>query len=268
MNRQAQNKETTLNLQSNILLIVLFIFSAPAFSTDLQGQLDAEVNQFITELEQAEGSDLVDISNRITSSGLSDKRLFDNVKNIILTKHIDIMSKSKNEELVIRQVVALLRTLASSGNYEYSSTLERLVLESSNRSIRNRAKHVMNKIGFYQQRNQLMQNLEGHSNSQSLHTTRILNLLESDDLIMNRFAAEEIFRAGSAAPVVQEWIATRLKRDLHNAESKLHIDTLAWYCKVLGLVNKPKYSGFLKEIVKDKSVDSKIRKHTKKILKS
>ncbi|MGB0495923.1 MAG: hypothetical protein ACPGJI_06175, partial [Kangiellaceae bacterium] len=131
----------------------------------------------------------------------------------------------------------------------------------------NRAKHLLRKVSFYNKKNNLMNNFDDHPEGQSLQSTRLLNLLKSNDLIMSRFAAEEIVRARSADDVVQEWIANRLKEQVRNDGSDLQIDTLAWYCKVLGTVNRDKYLDFLTEIAKDRSIDSKIRRHTKKILK-
>ncbi len=251
-------------------LILLFALGFPVagFSEDMQVLLQQELDAYIEEINSADDGNLAAVGSRITSSGLSDKRLFDNVQAILISKHEAQLTTAKKDDVVINEVVVLLRTIASSGDAAYMSTLDRILQESKNRAIRNRAKHMMGKVGFYNERNQLMQNMETHAEGQSLHSTRILNLLKSDNLIMSRFAAEELVRQGSAEPVVQEWIADRLQQDVRLDSSKLKIDTLAWYCKVLGTVNKEKYYDFLTEIANDRSIHSKIRKHTKKILKS
>ncbi|MGH1372269.1 MAG: hypothetical protein ACRBBW_09560 [Cellvibrionaceae bacterium] len=206
-----------------------------------------------------------DLGNRLEGSGLNDERLFLTVKTLLLEKHQRQMAGAKKDKVLIHQIVTLLRTLASSGDYQYIQKLQKILEESDNR---NRAKHVTQKIGFYLSRNQIMQDMSAHQDGQSLHSTRLLNLLNDNNYIMKRYAAEVIVRQKAAEPVVQELIASQLEEKVRQGGTKLEIDTLAWYCKVLGTVNKEKYRGMLVSISTDKSISSKIRRHTKKILKS
>lgn len=255
-------------LRSTLLFMALFILPRFALATNIEVLLQQEVNGYIQQLESSQGNELAQVGNRIESSGLSDERLFSVVNRILQDKHQQQMLDSTKDKVLIHQVVTLLRTLASSGDYQYLSSIRKILGESDNRAIRNRAKHVTKKVNFYASRNGIMQNMESHKESQSLHSTRLLNLLNHHDLIMRRFAAEVIVRQGSAEESVQQLIANRVKENIHKEDSKLQIDTLAWYCKVLGTVNKDKYFDLLTKISKDKSISSKIRRHTKKVLKS
>jgi len=257
-----------MKIKATLLLLLTMLFPITGFSADMQSLLQQELDGYITELKNANNGGLADVGSRITSSGLSDKRLFDNVRDVLLSKHQAQLTRERSNKVVINEVVVLLRTLTSSGDASYMSIVNQILEESSNRAIRNRAKHMQKKIGFYNDRNRVMQDMSSHVEGQSLHTTRLLNLLKSDNLIMSRFGAEEIVRQGSADPVIQEWVANRLQEKVRKGGDKLQIDTLAWYCKVLGTVNKPKYFDFLTGIAEDKEVASKIRRHAKKILKS
>lgn len=257
-----------MTLRAAFLLMIFFIFPLSTFAVETDKQLQQEIDQYIQELNNAKGNELADVGNRLEGSGLSDERLFGTVKTLLVEKHQQQMTGSNKDKVVIHQVVTLLRTLASSGDYQYIQTLQRILEESDNRAIRNRAKHVTKKIGFYSSRNTIMQNMSTHRDNQSLHSTRLMNLLNNDNYIMRRYAAEVIVRQKSAEPVVQELIAKQLEENLHLNNTKLKIDTLAWYCKALGTVNKEKYFDMLTSISTDKSISSKIRKHTKKILKS
>jgi hypothetical protein len=254
------------------LMLVFWMIPTTGFSADLhvllQRQLQQEVDQYITELNESKGNALAEVADRISGSGLSDSQLFDTVNALLISKHEANMTVAAKDKAVIHQIGALLRTLASSGNPGYASTLESVLHESKNRAIRNRAKHVLAKIDFYHNRNLLMQNMENHRENQSLHATRILNLLQSDDLTMSRFAAEEIVRQGSAETAIQDWLAERVQQQVRQTSSNLEVDTVAWYCKVLGTVNKAKYADMLTKISHDKSVDPKIRRHIKKILRT
>ena len=129
--------------------------------------------------------------------------LFEKVKAKLIERHKENLLNEK-DELIIHHVVNLLRTYASSGRPESYTTLNQILRESENRAIRNRAKHLMSKLDFYRQKNEIMSNLKNHKKGQSLHTTRLINLLNHHDLIMNRFAAEEIVREGVAEEEIQE----------------------------------------------------------------
>jgi hypothetical protein len=257
-----------MNLRKILLFLGALLIPIFTHAESLETLLQQELDGYIQLLNDAEGEALADAANQITSSGLSDQRLFDTVKHKLISKHQEQMADTSKNKVIVHQVVTMLRTLASSGDSQYYPTLDNIQQESKNRAIRNRAKHVKNKISFYHDRNRLMQDMQNHIAGQSLHSTRLLNLLNNSSLVMNRFAAEEIVRKGSAEPVIQDWIYDRLQKQIHQPKDKLHIDTLAWYCKVLGTVNKEKYTEFLTDITKDKTINAKIRKHAKKILKS
>ena len=251
----------------NVILALFVLISPASFAADIKSLLNEEIESYITDLEGAEGESLISVASRITRSGLTDPRLFDKVNDILLDKHRLQMTTAREDEIVVHQIVNLLRTLASTGRSEYSSTLRLILGESKNRAVRNRAKHLLSKRMFYQDKNRIMNQLENHKEGQTLHSTRLINLLNNKSLIMNRFAAEEIVREGAAEEAVQELIAERLEQEVRLDGSKLQTDTLAWYAKVLGTVNREKYLEFLTGISKDKSVEYHIRRHTKRILK-
>ncbi|GLR70812.1 hypothetical protein [Agaribacter marinus] len=257
-----------MNVRVALAFVVCILVSSPSWALDLTLPLQQELDAYIEGLNNKTGNELAEHLGKITSSGLSDDTLFDNVRALLNSKHQALMGIASKDKIIIHQVVTMLRTLASSGNKEYVSTLTKVMSESKNRAVRNRAKHVITKIDFYRDRNKIMQDLSQHVDGQSLHTTRILNLLKHENLIMSRFAAEELVREGKADTVVQEWLAQRLASRVHQLDDKLEIDTFAWYAKVLGTVNKAKYADLLKGLINDKSVDYKIRRHAKKILKS
>ncbi|WP_444882957.1 hypothetical protein [Microbulbifer sp. PSTR4-B] len=248
------------------IFFIFFVSPLTGLAKDIQSLLNQEIDSFIAELKGEDNFVLTKTANRITGSGLSDERLFDAAEQVLLEKHQANMTVAQRDEKVISEIVNLLRTLSSSGNTKYSPTINKIMRESGNRAIRNRAKHVLTKFSFYQKRNALMQNMEGHVATNSLHTTRLLNLLNSNDMIMQRFAAEEVVRDGAAETVIQEWFYRAVEKDVRQPVDKLHIDTLAWYCKALGTVNKSEYKEFLSSIADDRNVHRKIRRHVKKIL--
>ncbi|MFT2092407.1 hypothetical protein [Paraglaciecola sp. 2405UD69-4] len=257
-----------MNLRSFAFAILLSLFSTTLLADDLTSRQTQEIDSYISKLINAEDDELYDLANTIRFSGLSDKRLFEKVAEILKKKHQQLLEIKKPDDQSVNQVKILIMALASSGNSEYWVTLNSILEASSNRNVRNRAHESMKNISFYQKRNTIMQNYDSLLENQSLQTKRTLNLLQSDDRKMSRYGAEDIHRIGSTDASVLEWMAAQLELQAHHAENKLHVDMLAWYCKALAKVDKEKYSPLLNKIIKDKSIHSKIRKHAKKALKA
>jgi len=249
-----------------LLLLICFVVANSAYAQPLQEQIKAEGDYYIQALSQSSGADLDSLANKISGSGLNDVRVFKAVQAKLLQLHQALLAAGSRDKVLGRNVNTLLRALASSGDSQYQASLQKVLDEAKSRGVRNRAKHALNKLSFYRERNQIMQDMSKHKAGQSLFTTRLLNLLNSADLRMSRFAAEEITRQGSAEQTVQAWLAQSLEAKAFKPQDKLQADTLAWYAKALGTVNKAQYHALLTKIANDESVDIKIRKHTKKIL--
>jgi hypothetical protein len=253
-------------IMAKLLLVPLLMFPLYGFGYNLNRLQALEIDLFMEEITSSDHNKVTQTANKISASGLGDRRLFDVIEKVLLDYHKKQMSESEDESLV-PPMIALIRAMASSGDFRYTPTLQRILDESKSRATRNRSKHVITKISWYSQRNRVMQDMKNHRPERSLQSTRFINLLTHHDLIFRRYAAEEINRLGGADEAVLELMAADLQQGVHEDKGKLHIDVMAWYCRTLGKVAKLEYQDLIDKLIEDKSVHKKVRRHCKKALK-
>lgn len=232
---------------------------------DLEELHRAEVDHYIGALNTTDLNQIAVTADLISGSGVSAPQLFDVVNNDILEFHQQQLQDSRNKPLA-KAMDSLLRALASSGDSSYTTTFNKVLNESKSRMSRNRAKQGLSKVSWYKSRNQIMQEMNNHQPGQTLESTRFLNLLSDNSPIYNRYAAEELYRRGSAEPVVLKKIAANLQRDRDKNLDGVELDAAAWYCRVLGKLGKEDYRGLIESLASDSSAHKKLRKHCKKSL--
>lgn len=164
-------------------------------------------------------------------------------------------------------MVALLRALSASGDTYYTASIRKISDETKSVASENRAKHSLSKISWYAIRNKLMQDMNNHKEGQSYISTRYINLLNHPKLNIKRYAAEELYRLGSAEDAVVDKLWSGLDTKLGGGKpSPLKTDTLAWYCRAIVKLAKENYRDRIQDIIADRSINAKIRKHCKKEL--
>ena len=249
----------------HLVLFVITMLSGMAFSEGISNPFMEEIDAYKAGINSESYGTITRTAKQISASGLTNTSLFDNIEKVLLDFHQKQIASSKDESLV-NPAIALMRALGSSGNDKYAVTLNMILDESPSRASRNRAKHVLGKIPWYRRRNAIMQDLANHNPDQSLQSTRFINLLTSGDYIFQRYAAEEIYRMGNAEPVVMELMASDLKKGASGEQGKLHVDTMAWYCRVLAKVARTEYHNFIQGLADDKNTHRKIKRHCRKEL--
>ncbi|MBQ0712027.1 MAG: hypothetical protein KBT53_03610 [Porticoccus sp.] len=248
-----------------IILLATLLTPLVGLGEDVDQLLTAEIDQYISGL-QSDNINTVEITaNKISASGLSDSRLFVEVEQAIDKYHKKQMITPKDEAWV-PVMTSLLRALGSSGDNKYISVLNRIVDESSSRGTRNRAVRAATKVSWYAKRNRIMQDMKNHQPGTSLITTRYLNLFTYSDQIMNRYAAEEIYRLDEADEILLGKVMSDLNKGATQDLGGHHADVMAWYCRVLGKLAKDKYGEDIQRLIDNKSVHKKIRKHCRKEL--
>lgn len=248
------------------LVVLCLMILAPFVRSDMiADQLEFEIDGYIHELQSKNLSMVSTAADKVSASGLSDKRLFEEVQKVLLEVH-QRQLQTPSDKSLSPPVISLLRALASSGDFHYTAAINRLRHESKSRSARNRAKHVLGKMSWYSQRNKIMQDMSTHRKAQSLLSTRYLNMLNYSDLNMNRYAAEELYRLGAAEGVVTDQIWSDFQKGVREDKGKLHVDVMAWYCRVSVKLARESYRAEIEQLIDDKSVNAKIRRHCEKEL--
>ena len=246
-----------------IAVMAISMLVATVWAQDVDSLIQQEIESYITGLQSSNLSQVASTAEKVSGSGINDDRLYKVVAEQLDKYHQQQLTNPKNESLV-PVMKGLIRALASSGKYEYRFTLDRILSESKSRVSRRLAKHVGPKMLWYKQRNEIMGDMAGHVEGQSLFVTRFLNLLTHQDQTFNRYGYEELYRQGEADKVLTDYMMDKLEADSRSASGGVQIDILAWYCRTVIKLDKPGYSLRVQALVDDKSVHKKLRKHCDK----
>lgn len=252
-----------------LLLILLFAFfgvvyaqeSQVSVGQDLSSRLQAEADGYIEQITTLRGQPLIDTADLITGSGLSNAELYSAVEakiNILSAQH----SAEPRRQLVAEELSAVLRTLASI-NPKSERVINNLIATSTSRGVRNRGLRLLPKLYWFSERNNLMQKPDFYVPGQDLMTHRYLNLIESNDPRNSRWAAEEIDRRGSAEQVVYERMAEIVEQEYLNVKNDIHLDSLAWFCKLLAKYDTQNSATLLNTIRANPRSHKKLRKYAK-----
>jgi len=247
---------------NSFLCSMLFILSygvqAQAATSDLQSRLQLELDTYKQEIETLRGQSLIKSADLITGSGLSDPALYAVVEaktKSLITEH----EAKPKDDVVAEELNAMIRALGSMSK-DSRDLIIGLVESSSSRGIRNRAHRLHPKLDWFAQRNAIMQKADTYQPGQDLMTHRYLNLLADSDYTFGRWALEELDRRGGAEPIVYKKMGEILARDKSAIKNAVHLDYLAWICKLLSRYDATNSAELLKSIQNDPSSDKNFKK--------
>ncbi len=223
----------------------------------------AEVAGYIERVNSQRGEALMTTADLITGSGTVSYTLYAVVEAKILELDEQLHERTGRKLEAANALSKLIRSLAALSP-ESEVLLEDMWHNSKSRRVRNRAKSlVLQRLGWYQRRNEIMQNADSYQPGQALMTHRYLNLLAHDDITYGRWAAEEIARRDGAETAVYDEMANILKSRPRVKLEKLAMDTYSWYCKTLRKYGEGDYSDVLAEIAAAPDTESKMQRHCK-----
>ncbi len=238
--------------------LMLCCVCTQAATSDLPARLQAEIDNFKTEIESLRGQQLIGSADRLTGAGISDPSLY----TVVETKTKSLINEhaeKPKDKLVAEELNAMIRALGSMSTKSRDLIIG-LVEGSSSRGIRNRAHRLHPKLDWFASRNVIMQKPDFYQPGQDLMTHRYLNLLASDDASMGRWGLEELDRHGGAEPVVYEKMREILSQQKNTIKNDIHLDYLAWICKLLSKYDAANSAELLKSIQNDPTDDKNVRK--------
>lgn len=231
---------------------------AQTATSDLQSRLQAELDTYKQEIETLRGEPLIKSADLITGSGLSDPALYavvDARTKLLISQH----HAAPKDDGVARELNAMIRALGSM-NPNSRELIVDLVENSHSRGVRERAHRLHPRLDWFVRRNTIMQKADNYQSGQDLMTHRYLNLLTDDDYAMGRWGLEELDRRGGAEPIVYKKMGEILMQGKSAIKSPLHLDYLAWICKLLSRYDATNSAELLKSIQSDPSKDKNMKK--------
>lgn len=233
-------------------------------ASDLPARLQIEIDSFKKEIETLRGPALIGSADRLTGTGLSDPAL----SAVVETKTKLLMSEhasNPKDKTIAEELSTLIRTLGSM-NPNSRDVFAGLVETSKSRGVRERALRLPAQLDWYARRNSIMQKPDFYQPGQDLMSHRYLNLLASGDSTMARWGMEELDRRRGAEQVVYVKMREILTQEKESIKDAVHLDYLAWICKLLGRYDAANSAELLKSIQNDPRNDKffkKLKKYAK-----
>lgn len=98
------------------------------------------------------------------------------------------------------------------------------------------------------------------------HVVKYIKMLRSGDPRQQRYAAKKMIRSSLYHPRLLEIVNQELLKGYQsNMDDRLHVDTMAWLCKVLGTSGERRYSATLQKVAAETS-NRKLRKYAERSL--
>ncbi len=245
-----------------LFLTFLIVFFTKNVFADLNSLVEAEIEMFKDGIQNKFGHELIDLADLLTGTGLTDEKLFRLVEERTKSEYSAHLF-SPRDKYVARNLNALVRAYASFGREESRDFIVDLVDTSNSRGVRNRAHRLHPKLDWFKQRNKLMQNRNYYKEGQDLMTHRYMSLVKSSDSRMRRWAAEEIKRRGGTEQIVYLAMGEILKEEGKNIRSNVHLDALAWFCRILAKYDTENHKELLLAIQKDSGYHKKLQKYAR-----
>jgi hypothetical protein len=188
--------------------------------------------------------------------GLSDPRLFDFIEQKLLQEYMQARMTRPDQIRVGHYV----RALGFSGQPKYVPTLRKVQGEFVYQRL---ARVAQEDIPDYQRWNPIISDRAHFDPRYSDDVNRLLNMLRSDDLQLQRLAAKRVF-FGTHDPVVLDLLEKDLRASYARVEHG-NEDALSWMIKALGHADPQKYEPLFQEILSS-SRDHKLRDYARRAL--
>jgi len=194
--------------------------------------------------------------------GLSDERVYEPLAELILA---DMMTTDKT---TVKQLTYYIKGLSFSGNERYGAVLKKVVNEASNRHLIKHSLKALGRIEDHVKWNPVISSALDKAGAGENDRQRVKNMLSSNMTDLQRVGAKRVYYAFEGDPELLGQVKALLLAGYKNTEKdKIHIDLMAWLCKVLGASGDVAYTEVLQEVA-DNAGQKKVRKHAKKALRS
>lgn len=242
-----------------ILLFVAFVGLTVATAGFAQQDRSEEVRKLKAGIESPSLAQRVNAAKIISRSGIQDQELYARIAAIIKDGYVREPEKNHTEEMSW-----MCKALAASGDPQYRELLEEVAKNAQSSKLRSYAEQSAELIDEYAQRSQIINATDYWDMELSQEENRLVNMLKSDNLRLQKDAAKTVVRKVGVHNKVFDVISESLQKMFNdfNTESE-YVDTMAWMCNALAVSGDVKYIEILDRII-DNSEDSKLKRYASK----
>jgi hypothetical protein len=220
-----------------VLAAAFSILAGPA----LAASPEEDVQRFIAIFQQSDATAQNRAVEDLAWMGLSDLRLFDPIEQRILAEERAARESRAEKDRIARY----MRALGFSGRPKYRSTLNRFTLDQVYMRY---ADQAIKDLPYYQRWNPIISARADWDPNLSDEANRVMNMLRSDDLLLQRIAAKRVWFGIQDEPAL-DLLAARLRDAYPKEWQGEEADSVAWMAKALGRADKGKYRSLLDEVV-------------------
>ncbi|MEN8134538.1 MAG: hypothetical protein ABFS18_03245 [Thermodesulfobacteriota bacterium] len=230
-----------------LLVILVLCFTTNSFCSDNR---ESEVQDYIGKLHSNNIIVRITAAKLISNSAIASSSLYDAVeKNLLKYLHATNLSK-----MHIDEASWLCKALASSGDYRYQSTLQKVIDSIDNNKIKRYAKQSLENLDEYSERNKIVNSTALYDEALSPEENRIANMIRADNVNIKRDGAKIVFRSSKSSPEIFNIIEVELLANYaKNSLEHDHVDTISWLCKALASSGDPQYRATLRKISRTSS---------------
>ena len=241
------------------IVFCLLLFGAGFAQTNRS----AEVEVLMTGLDSPSSSTRINASKVISRSGLTDQELYTKVATLLKDGYA-----ARKDADHIDEMAWLCKALAASGDSQYRPLFEEIVAKTPSTKLKRYAKQSHALIEEYAQRSWILNRTETWDESLSAADNRLVNMLNSDNLALQRDAAKILVRSIKTDEKVFDAAAAALTTmAAENHPKSTYADTMAWLCKSLAASGNSKYVETLQQI-HDSTNSLKLKRYASKALKA
>ena len=238
---------------TGLLILSVSYLPAYAFTT-----VDEQIDHYLKVMETGNYANKREMLERLQWSGLSDPRLYDEIKPPAGQYLKDGLDK-QTINLLSHQV----RALGYSGNERYRNTLIEIKKDASSSKLRGHARKALIWLDRYIVWNKLIADAKINVEGKNAEVATYMKMLSVDNVFVQRIAARAIFHEKRRDPDLLALIAEKLEAVyIRNGLDKEAQDTAAWFCKAIGQSNELVYGELLSKVA-GATPYKKIRKYAK-----
>ena len=242
-----------------IAFTLLLAISTSAFGFDT---VDDQIDHYLDVLENGSYESQVQMLKRLQWSGLSDHRLYNQIKARLEYSALSAGKSVNKRELNL--LAHMIRALGYSGNDRYRNALDNIKNYSKNNKLRNHARKALVQLDDFIHWNQLVANSDFQVTGKSVEVTTYMKMLSTDDVMVQRLAARAMFHERQGDKDLLALVAEKLKGlYLEQGLNRQAQDTAAWLCKALGENSSWQYDELFSDVAKNGPY-KRVRKHAAK----
>lgn len=244
-------------LQLMLMLLALsFIPKAFAFQTNAE-----RIESYLHILESSDNDEQEQMLSRLQWSGLSDPALYDVIEQRLLQQY-QVMGGATSGLMAYHA-----RALGYSGNEKYRQTLQLVSEQAANAKLRSHAARALTDLDKFSGWWSLLPAQPAQAAGQSIEAATYLQMLNTDNVFVQRLAARAIFHEGTDDEELLERAAELIRAGyLESGLDEEAEDTIAWLCKAIGQNAAASYRSLLADVA-DRSPSGKIAKYAGKYAK-